>query len=245
MYRVALPTDLTVVTRGVTVKPGLSLGGYVAFAWYDDDTLVMGDLVVTEDELPQVTDALEAHGIAQTAIHNRLLEQTPPVWWTRVHAMGDPADLARGIRAALDVTAIAPPTPPPAQQPPVDLDTALGRHGTADGGIYKLTIGRRDTIEDNGHLLPPTFGVTTALNFQPVGGGRAAVNGDIVMTAPEVQNVIEALRAGGIDVVEVHNHSLDEQPGLFYLHFWAVGDAPALAATLRIAVDTTNITAGN
>ena len=148
VYRVSLPrTDLNVVSRGVPVKPGLSLGGYAAFARYDDGTLVMGDLVVTEDELPKVTVALQAHGIAQTAIHKHLLEQTPPVWWTHVMAMGDPAGLAQGIRAALDATPIPPVATTPAQQPPLDLDTgaidtALGRHGTADGGIYKFTIAR-------------------------------------------------------------------------------------------------------
>ncbi|WP_244461604.1 DUF1259 domain-containing protein [Rhodococcus sp. ZPP] len=250
VYRVSLPrTDLNVVSRGVTVKPGLSLGGYAAFARYDDGTLVMSDLVVTEDELPRVTDALQAHGIDQTAIHKHLLEQTPPVWWTHVMAMGDPAQLAEGIRAALDATAIASPTPPPAQQPPVDLDTAaidtaLSRHGTADGGIYTFTIARQDRIEENGHALPPTFGVTTGINFQPLGGGRAAINGDIVMTGNEIQDVIGALRSGGIDVVEVHNHTLDEQPRLFYLHFWSVGDGVTLATTMREAISATHVTPG-
>ena len=250
VYRVSLPrTDLNVVSRGVTVKPGLPLGGYAAFARYDDATLVMGDLVVTEDELPKVTDALQAHGIDQTAIHKHLLEQTPPVWWTHVMAMGDPTQLAQGIRAALDATAIAPPTAPPAQQPPIDpdtgaIDTALGRHGTADGGIYKFTIARQDPIEDNGHVLPPTFGVTTGINFQPLGGGRAAINGDIVMTGNEIQDVIDALRSGGIDVVEVHNHTLDEQPRLFYLHFWSVGDSVPLATTMREAISATHVTPG-
>ena len=172
---------------------------------------------------------------------------SPPVWWTHIDAMGgDPARLARGIRAALDATAI-PPAAAPGPQPPVDLDTAgidtaLGRKGTADGGLCKFTLARRDTIvEDNHMLLPPTLGVTTAINFQPLGGGKAAINGDFVMTAAEVQHVLHALRAGHIDLVELHNHMLTEQPRLFYIHFWAVDDGVALARALRAALDATNL----
>ena len=247
VYRIPLVrSDLQVVTVGVPIKPGLSLGGYVAFAKYDDATMVMGDLVVTEAELPKVTDALQSHGIEQTALHKHLLEQSPQVWWTHVHAMGDPAKLAAGIKAALDATAIAPAAAPPAQQPPVDLDTAgidaaLGRKGNPDGGLYKFNLARQDTIVDDGHLVPPTFGVTTTVNFQPLGEGKAAINGDIVMTGPEVQKVIQALRAGNISLVTVHNHSLTDEPRLFYLHYWAVDDAVTLAKAMRAALDATNL----
>ena len=247
VYRIPLVrSDLQVVTVGVPIKPGLSLGGYVAFAKYDDATMVMGDLVVTEAELPKVTDALQSHGIEQTALHKHLLEQSPQVWWTHVHAMGDPAKLAAGIKAALDATAIAPAAAPPAQQQPVDLDTAgidaaLGRKGNPDGGPYKFNLARQDTIVDGGHLVPPTFGVTTTVNFQPLGEGKAAINGDIVMTGPEVQKVIQALRAGNISLVTVHNHSLTDEPRLFYLHYWAVDDAVTLAKAMRAALDATNL----
>jgi len=210
-------------------------------------------VLIVEDDLDLarvMTAALQSHGIEQTALHKHLLEQSPPVWWTHVHAMGDPAQLARGLKAALDATAIPAAAAPPAQQPPIDLDTAgidaaLGRKGTADSGVYKFTLARRDTIVDDGHVVPPGFGVTTTINFQPVGGGQAAVNGDFVMTAPEVQNVIGALRKGGIAIVELHNHSLTDNPRLFYLHYWAVSDGVTLAKTLRTALDATNLqTAG-
>ncbi|MGH3802490.1 MAG: DUF1259 domain-containing protein, partial [Pseudonocardiaceae bacterium] len=121
------------------------------------------------------------------------------------------------------------------------IDAALGRKGTADGGLYKFTLARNQTITANNHVLPAGLGLTTSINFQPVGGGRAAINGDIVMTGDEIQKVIAALRAGGIAIVEVHNHSLDEQPRLFYLHFWAVDDAVTLAKALRPALDATNL----
>jgi hypothetical protein len=246
-YRIPLTrNDLSVVTQNVPIKPGLSLGGYAVFAKYDDGVMLMADLVVTEAEVGNVTDALQAHGIAQTALHKHLLEQTPPIWWTHVHAMGDPTQLAQGLKAALDATAIPPAPAPPAQQPPIDLDTAgidtaLGRKGTPDNGIYKFTVARKDTITDDGHLVPPGFGVTTTINFQPVGGGQAAINGDFVMTAAEVQNVIKALRTGGISIVEVHNHSLTDNPRLFYLHYWAVQDGVTLARAMRSALDVTNV----
>jgi len=248
VYRVGLPrTDLSVTTYGVTVKPGLSLSGYAAFARYRDGTMLMGDLVITESEVANVTDALQANGIAQTALHKHLLQQTPPIWWTHIEAMGDPVTLAEGVKAALAATAIPPASPPAASQPPIGLDTAgidhaLGRHGTADGGIYKFSIARQNTITDgDGHILPPALGLTTAINFQPLGGNQAAINGDLALTAPEIQHVIQALRRGGISIVELHNHSLSEQPRLFYLHFWATGDGVMLARALRPALDVTNL----
>lgn len=174
-YRVNLPrNDLHITSYGVDIKPGLSLGGYAAFARYDNnETLLMGDLVVTEEELPKVTDALQAHGIAQTGLHKHLLQQDPPVWWTHVHGMGDAVQLAQGLKAALDATSIGPATPAPAQQPPVDIDVAgvqqaLGRKGTADGGLFKYSIPRKDTIVEDGHVLPAaSLNLTTVVNFQP------------------------------------------------------------------------------
>ncbi|MQY40573.1 hypothetical protein SRB17_86060 [Streptomyces sp. RB17] len=248
VYHVALPRkDLKVTTQGVAIKPGLSLGGYANFAKYHDGTMLMGDLVVTETELPKVTDALQAAGIEQTALHKHLLQQSPPVWWTHVHAMGDPVKLAQGLKSALDATAIPPASPPPPTQPPIALDTAgidkaLGRKGTADGGIYKFTVARKQAVNDGTHVLPAALGLTTGINFQPLGGNKAAINGDFVMTAPEVQTVIQALRKGNIDIVELHNHSLTDQPRLFYMHFWATADGVTLAKALRPALDATDPT---
>lgn len=246
VYRVGLPrTDLKVTSHGVTVRPGLALGGYAAFARFQDGTMLMGDLVVTEAELAKVTNALQAAGLEQTALHKHLLEQSPPVWWTHIHGMGDEVTLARGLKSALAATGI-PPAKPSGRQPPVALDTrgidaALGRHGTADGGIYKFSIARREQIEASDHVLTPPMGITTGINFQPLGHNRAAINGDFVLRAKEIQKVIQALRRGNIDIVELHNHTLDEQPRLFYMHFWATGDGLALAKGLRPALDATNL----
>ncbi|HEY6794862.1 MAG TPA: DUF1259 domain-containing protein, partial [Kineosporiaceae bacterium] len=238
----------TVTSQGVAIKPGLALGGYATFTKYRDTTMLMGDVVVTETELPKVTDTFQAAGIEQTALHKHLLEQSPAIWWTHFHAMGAPTTLAQGLKNALAATGVPPASPAPATQPPIALDTAgidkaIGRHGSADSGIYKFSIARRDTVTDStGHVLPPAAGITTAINFQPLGSQRAAINGDFVLTADETQKVIEALRRGGISIVELHNHTLDEQPRLFYMHFWAAADAVTLAHTLRTALDATNLT---
>lgn len=238
-------SDLSVQTKGVTVAPALSLGSWVAFARTSDgQTMLMGDLVVTEDELASVTDAVQAGGLQQTALHKHLLEQSPPIWWTHIAGHGDAADLARAVRSALDATDTPPPASATSGQTSLDLDTAaideaLGRSGTIAGGVYKFFIARRDPVTMSGMLIPPSMGLATALNFQPTGNGRAAINGDFVMTAAEVQDVVQALRGGGIDIVAIHNHGFDEQPRLFYMHFWAENDAVALARTLRAAVDAT------
>ena len=249
VFRVSIPRrDLSVTSQGVQIQPGLSLGGYATFARYGNSTtMAMGDLVVTEDELPKVTDALQQNGIAQTALHKHLLEQTPPVWWTHFEAEGaDPGAIARGLKAALDTTA-TPPAAPAAPPGPIDLDTAaidtaLGAKGTNNGGIYQFTFARTEVVSMHGMAVPPSMGVTTGINFQPTGGGKAAINGDFVLTADEVQKVIQALRAGGIDIVELHNHAFDDDPRLFYMHFWANDDAVNLAQTLHTAVAAENVT---
>ncbi|WP_392671834.1 DUF1259 domain-containing protein [Streptomyces sp. LN785] len=247
-YHTGFPRgDLHVVSDGVTVTPGLALGTHVAFVRYaDGTTMAMGDVVVTEHELQHVIDAWQAHGIMQTALHKHLLSQRPDIWWTHVHAHGrDAVALARGLRAGFDRTGTPPPVPPrPAVH--VDLDTAridaaLGVKGSTEDGLYKCIFVRRETIHDGYLVLPPGLGSTSAFNFQPLGGGRAALSGDCAMLAGEVQEVLSALRRGGIKLVELHNHHLTDDPRLFFTHFWAVGDAVELARALRPAVAATNV----
>ncbi|MEV4439220.1 DUF1259 domain-containing protein [Streptomyces sp. NPDC049577] len=251
-YHTGFPrTDLRVVTRGITVTPALALGSHVSFVRYSDDSfLIMGDLVVTEGELQKTTDALRTRGFMQTAIHKHLPAQNPDVWWTHVHAHGsDPLPLARGLRAALDHTATPPAEKQPATPaPPAGLDTAgidaaLGTKGTAGIGVYTATFIRRETIVDLHRVLPPGLGATTALIFQPLGRGRAALSGDFALIAEEVEDVISALRDGGIDLVELHNHGLTDEPRLFFIHIWAVDDPIRLARALRRVVDLTNVVA--
>lgn len=241
--------DLHVTSYGVTVSAGLALGSHVAFVRYPDETtLLMGDLVVTENELQPLSDGLHRAGIEQTAIHKHLLSQTPDIWWTHVHAHGrDAVALARGLRKALDTTATPDPRPTTKQQD-VDLDTAgmdaaLDCEGTVVDGVHKCLFIRRETVTDGEHALPPGLGSTSAFNFQPVGGGRAALHGDFALVADEVQGVLRALRRGGLQLVELHHHSLRDEPRLFFVHLWAVDDAVRLARGLRRAVDLTNVVA--
>ncbi|MFV5998072.1 DUF1259 domain-containing protein [Streptomyces sp. NPDC056231] len=239
--------DLRVVSDGIAITPELALGTHVAFVRYaDGSTMCMGDVAVTEKELQKVIDAFQAHGIAQTALHKHLLAQSPDIWWTHVHGHGhDAVALARGLRAGFDLTGTPPavPTGPPVRS---DLDiagieAALGAKGSPDGLVYKVVFARRERICDGHLVLPPGLGSTSAFTFQPLGRGRAALSGDCVMLAEEVQNVLGALRRAGIKLVEVHNHHLTDHPRLFFTHFWAVGDAVKLARGLRPAVDATNV----
>ncbi|MFE4174630.1 DUF1259 domain-containing protein [Streptomyces sp. NPDC056909] len=239
--------DLKVISYGVEVAPELALGSHMAFVRYSDDSvLVMGDLNVTEDELQKVIDALADHGIAVTALHKHLLAHSPDVWWTHIHGHGDdPVPLARGLRAAMDRTS-SPPARPTGRPPRLDLDieaieAVMGVKGENDRGIYKSVFARREPIIDGHMVLPPGLGATSAFNFQPLGGGRAALNGDFAMVADEVQDVLTTLRRGGISLVEVHNHGLTEEPRLFFTHLWAVDDAVKIAEALRPAVDLTNV----
>ncbi|MEU7059564.1 DUF1259 domain-containing protein [Streptomyces sp. NPDC046197] len=248
MYHTGLPRrDLRVVSRGVVVEPALALGSHVSFVRYaDGGTMLMGDVVVTEDELQTFSDVLYEHGIAQTAIHKHLLSQKPDIWWVHVHAHGhDPLVLARGLRAAFDRTGTPPPAPA-AQPRPGALDTAgidaaMGVKGVFDERIYKSTFVRRETVTDGARVLPPGLGATTAINFQPLGGGRAAVSGDCALIAGEVQVALMALRRSGAQLVELHSHGLTDEPRLFFVHFWAVGDAVRLARGLRTAVNATDV----
>uniref|UniRef100_A0AAU2VET4 DUF1259 domain-containing protein n=1 Tax=Streptomyces sp. NBC_00003 TaxID=2903608 RepID=A0AAU2VET4_9ACTN len=247
VYGISLPRrDLKVTSRGVDIGSSLALNGAADFARYCDGTMLMGDLVLTEDELPKATEALQRAGFEQTALHKHLPDQTPPIWWTHYQAMGDPVTLARKLKAVLEVSGDPVAVPPPTSTKPIELDTAeideaLGRKGIAEGRTYKFFLGRAETVTAHGHVLPAPIGVDTVIKFQALGEERAAVTGDIVMTAHEVQKVIRVLHEGGFELVELHNHMLDDEPRLFYVHYWGIGDGAELARGLRPALDATNL----
>ncbi|MFG2499486.1 DUF1259 domain-containing protein [Streptomyces sp. NPDC048441] len=248
-YHTAFPRDdLRVVSHGITVTAGLALGSHVAFVRYEDgSSLLMGDLVIAEHELQDVSDALHEHGLTQTSIHKHLLAQDPDVWWMHVHGHGhDPVRLARGLRAALKRTGTPPAAP--AVRARLDLDTAgidkaLRVKGFSEDGVYKVLFARRETIVDGHQVLPRGLGSTTAFNLLPLGRGRAALHGDFAMVAGEVDDVLSALRRGGMNLVSLHNHLLEDEPRLFFTHIWAVDDAVSIARALRPALDATNVRA--
>jgi Domain of Unknown Function (DUF1259) len=246
VHRYGFPrSDLSVTLDGVTIKPALALGGWVAFKAMGSQAMVMGDLVLLETEIKPVLTALVDSGLDITAVHNHLLRASPATFYMHVGGHGDPVKMAAAIRAGLaqSKTPLAPPSPP-AAAPAIELDSAqldqiIGVKGQANGGVYQFAVPRRDPINDNGMTLAPAgpLGVATGIGFQPTGNGKAAITGDFVMTAEEVNPVIKVLRANGIEVTALHSHMLDEQPRLFFMHFWANDDASKLAKGLRAALD--------
>jgi len=246
VHRYGFPrTDLAVTLDGVTIKPALALGGWVAFKAMGGEAMVMGDLVLLETEIKPVMTKMIENGLDITAVHNHLLRASPATFYMHVGGHGDPVKLATAIRTAL-AESKTPLTPPAAAAPPpaIDLDTAqldqiIGVKGQANGGVYQFGVARRDPVTMDGMAVAPAgpLGVATGIGFQPTGNGNAAITGDFVMVSSEVNPVIKALRAGGIEVTALHSHMLDEQPRLFFMHFWANDDAIKLAKTLRTALD--------
>ncbi len=239
--------DLNVTVGGVQVKPGLALGSWAAFNHPGAHSLVMGDLVLVEDEVAPVMQKLQAGGLEVTALHNHLLHETPRVMYMHIHGMGDAAALAKAIHDALAETKTPGPDSgaQPSQAQDIGIDTAqieqaLGHKGKVNGGIFQVGVPRAEHITDGGMPVPGSMGVGTGINFQPTGGGKAAITGDFVLVAKEVNPVIKALQQNGITVTALHSHMLTENPRLFFMHFWANDDAVKLAKGLRAAIDQTN-----
>jgi hypothetical protein len=241
-------SDLHVTVGSVAVKPALALGSWVAFKrGGGGKTVAMGDLVLTETEITPVIDKLQEMGIEQMALHNHLLHESPRVMYLHIHAQGDPVKIAQAVHAALALTKTPPAKPQgTGSTTPLGLDTAavaqaLGHSGMVNGGVYQVNVPRADPVQAEGMEIPPAMGVATAINFQPTGNGKAAITGDFVLTANEVNPVIRALEQQGIAVTAVHSHMLTEDPRLFFLHFWANDDAQKLARGLRGALGFMNV----
>ena len=249
VFRVAMPrTDLKVKVQGVDVKAGFALGSYAAFKKMGKDAMVMGDLVLLDEEVQDVMARVLAKGIAVTALHNHLNEMSPHVMYMHYSGRGDAVQLATSIREALSASATplgqsAAGGAPPSGGPEIDqkqVEAALGRTGRLNNGILQVSVARAEKITENGMELLPAMGVNTALNFQPTGDGKAAITGDFVLIGREVNPVAKALREHGIQVTALHNHALGDNPRLFYMHFWANDDAVKLARGLKAALDLTN-----
>ncbi len=251
VHRYGLPrSDLSVSLDGVAIKPGFALGGWVAFEPTGDKAMMMGDLVLTESEINPVMSKLLAEGLQVTALHNHLLRANPPTFYMHVAGTGDPTQLARLVRAALEETKtpfdIKPPAETAAASGGVDFDTAkvdaaIGAKGKANGGVYQFSVPRGDSIKMDGMAVPGAMGTAIAINFQPTGGGKAAITGDFVALSSELNPLITALRDNGIEVTAIHNHMVGEEPRAFFIHFWANDDAIKLANGLGAALKTLNV----
>ena len=248
VFRIGMPrTDLVVTVKGVPVKAPFALGSYAAFKQIGSQVMVMGDLVLLDQEVLPVMSGLFAGGLEVTAVHNHLNEMSPHVMYMHYEGHGDAVQLATALRQALSASG----TPPGASAPsapataagldPKQIEQALGRVGRdIGGGVFQVTVPRAEAITEMGHPLLPAMGVTTVLNFQPTADGKAAITGDFVVIDKEMNPVAQTLLQNGIDVAAIHNHGLMDMPRLFYMHFWATDDPAKLARGLKAALDKTN-----
>jgi hypothetical protein len=251
VHKYGLPrSDLKITVDGVAIKPTLALGSWIGFMPMGDGAMFMGDLVLTESEIEPVMKRLIDDGVEITAIHNHLLRTSPAVFYMHVGGQGDPIKLAQTLHAGLSLSQTPFTAPVPAATPPtIDLDTAaidavLQAKGTVSGGVYQVSIPRAESITEGGMAVPPALGTATAINFQPTGGGKAAITGDFVLLGKEVNPVLKAMRNTGIEVTALHSHMIDDSPHLFFMHFWANEDVTKLTHGLKAAIDLANLKRG-
>lgn len=257
VYKVSLPrSDLKVTAGGVELKPALALGSWVAFKKVGEMTMVMGDLVLTEAEVSPVLTKLQEGGVEISALHNHVLRESPRVMYMHIHAMGEAAKIAKSIHDALALSKTpftAAPGPLSTQNIGIDtkqIDQIMGQTGKANGVVFQYSIARADDVMDTSMnpqvtVIPPAMGVAQAINFQATGEGKAAITGDFVLIASEVNPVIKVLRDNGIEVTALHSHMLTDSPHLFFMHFWANDDAQKLARGLRATLDKVNVKKGS
>lgn len=244
VYRVGLPrTDLRVQVGGLALKPGFALGSWAAFSGTDANATVMGDLVLTEAEIAPVMTKLRAAGFEVTAMHNHLLNETPHVMYMHYMGHGKAQKIAESLRDALAQSNTPLTSAPPARESPAPafvktIEGVLGTQGRWAGGVLAFGIPRREAITDHGMTLNGAQGVAESINFQDAGEGKVATTGDFVLIGQEVNTVISALEEHNIQITALHNHMLDEQPRLFFMHFWGVGSPETVSAGVKAALST-------
>jgi len=252
VHKYGLPrSDLQVTVDGVVIKPALALGSWLAFQPAGDGSMVMGDLVLTDTEISPVMQRLIEGGVEITAVHNHLLRTSVPVFYMHVGGHGDPVKLAETLHAGLSLSktpftqASASPTPAPLELATAAIEKVLGYKGTVNSGVYQFSIPRAETVSEGSMNVPASMGTATALNFQPPGGGKAAITGDFVLLGSEVNPILKTLREQGIEVTALHSHMIDDSPHLFFMHFWANDDAQRLARVLHSALGLANLKRGS
>jgi hypothetical protein len=247
VLKVNIPrNDLSVTVANVKTPTPFGFGGWVAMTKGTGGMdVMMGDLVLTQDEVNPVMSALLDNGLEATALHNHFFWDEPRMFYMHVHGHGKPADLARKVKPALDLigkgTARPASTPAPAAAPGPAIDTAklaqiVGTQGEQTGAVYKITVGRDDLkLTEMGASINARMGLNTWAAF--VGTNEnAAIAGDVAMLASEVTPVLKALRKNGLDVVAIHHHMTDTRPTIFFLHYWGTGPADKLAAAFKAAL---------
>lgn len=244
VYKITFPrSDLKVKAGEFSVAPGLALGTWVGIINIADHAMMMGDLVLLDSEVPKVINKLMEENLEITAIHNHLINETPAIKYIHYHGQGDAVKLAQEIKAVLQVTG-TPLAPPAAQNQTQTIDWSkvtaiLGTTGKQNGMLLQYTFPRNEKLTESGMEMPPAMGMATAINFQ-MDGNHAAITGDFVLLADEVNAVIKALTENGIMPTALHSHMLHDEPRLFMMHFWAVDSPEKLATGLKATLDKTN-----
>jgi len=241
MYRVSFPrSDLTVKVGNVVIKPALALMSWAAFVKSGTTAITYGDLVLLDDEINPVISKLEERGIELSALHNHLLHEDPRIMYIHFVGRGNEVEMAKGIREALALTKsplVSTPASPEAKpELAKEIERIIGYEGSMGGGVFHITVPRNDVhVHAMDAAIPGSMGMNTPLNFQ-FDGKNAAINGDFMLLPAELNLVVKVLRANGIEVASVHNHMLDDEPRLIFMHFWAYGDAVDLAKGLKAAL---------
>jgi hypothetical protein len=238
--------DLSVTVAKVKTPTPFGFGGWVALTKGTGGMeVLMGDLVLTQEEVNPVMSALLDNGLEVTALHNHFFWDEPRIFYMHVHGHGAASDLARKLKPALDLigkgsgSSSAPPAQPPAAGAKLDttrLAKIVGTEGEQSGDVYKITIGRDDLkLTEMGAPINARMGLNTWAAF--VGSNdNAAIAGDVAMLANEVPSVLKALRKNGLDVVAIHHHMVGTQPTVYFLHYWGTGPAEKLATGFKAAL---------
>jgi hypothetical protein len=251
VLKVNIPrNDVSVTVANVKTPTPFGFGGWIAMTKGTGGMdVMMGDLVLLQEEVNPVMSALLDNGLEVTAVHNHFFWDEPRMFYMHVHGHGKPADLARQVKPALDLIGKNTPKPPaapaaPAAAPPVTLNTAklaqiVGTEGEQNGAVYKITIGRDDLkLAEMGAPINARMGLNTWAAF--VGTNEnAAIAGDIAMVGNEVTPVLKALRKNGLDVVAIHHHMVGTTPTIYFLHYWGTGPAEKLATGFKAALSET------
>jgi len=246
VLKVNIPrNDVSVTVAGVKTPTPFGFGGWIALTKGQGMDVMMGDLVLTQDEVNPVMSALLDNGLEVTALHNHFFWDEPRMYYMHVHGHGSPEDLARRVKPAIDLIGKKPSGSAPAAGPSSaqasGLDTAklakiVGHEGEQSGAVYKITVGRDDLhLSEMGAPINARMGLNTWAAFVGT-NDKAAIAGDVAMLANEVTPVLKALRKNGLDVVAIHHHMTGTQPTIYFLHYWGTGPAEKLAAGFRAAL---------
>jgi hypothetical protein len=245
VLKVNIPrNDLKITVQGVATPTPFGFGGWVSFTKTTDGSeVMMGDLVLLQEEVNPVMSALLDNGIEVTALHNHFFWEEPQVFYMHVHGMGKAADLARRVKPACDLIGhVKPPTMTPVNTGGAAIDTAkiaqiVGHAGEQSGAVYKITVGRNDiTMKDHDAAINARMGLNTWAAFYGT-QDDAVVAGDVAMVENELMPVLKTLRKNGIDVVAIHHHMTEEKPMVIFLHYWGRGSAEKLANAFKAALD--------